>query len=163
YPDPIKLRVDSVAYDDWRDLYREKWTWDRVAKSSHNRANCFSACSWNLFVKDGIVWREEQNAVYDASRGGLPDFNPRGCQKGACHSDLEQSEARILHPLRRVGERGEGKWKRISWDEAYEMRVSTPRWLPGPRASSTTTVRRTSITGRTQSPKCVGPTRWGRH
>ncbi|MBW2402076.1 MAG: twin-arginine translocation signal domain-containing protein, partial [Deltaproteobacteria bacterium] len=38
YPDPIKLRVDSVAYDDWRDLYREKWTWDRVAKSSHNRA-----------------------------------------------------------------------------------------------------------------------------
>ena len=120
YPDPIKSPVDQISYDDWSDLYRENWTWDRVAKGSHNRANCFSACSWNLFVKDGMVWHEEQNAVYDASREGLPDFNPRGCQKGACHSDLEQSEARILHPLRRVGERGEGKWKRISWDEAYD-------------------------------------------
>ena len=120
YPDTIKSLVDQISYGDWTDLYRENWTWDRVAKGSHNRANCFSACSWNLFVKDGVVWHEEQNAVYDASREGLPDFNPRGCQKGACHSDLEQSEARILHPLRRVGERGEGKWKRISWDEAYD-------------------------------------------
>ncbi len=120
YPDPIKFPVDPISYDDWSDVYRENWTWDRIAKGSHNRANCFSACSWNLFVKDGIVWREEQNAVYDASRDGLPDFNPRGCQKGACHSDLEQSEARVLHPLRRVGERGERKWKRISWDEAYD-------------------------------------------
>jgi DMSO reductase family type II enzyme molybdopterin subunit len=66
------------------------------------------------------VWHEEQNAPYDAPREGLPDFNPRGCQKGACHSDLEQGEARVLHPLRRVGERGEGKWRRISWDEAYD-------------------------------------------
>ncbi len=120
YPDPVLSPADRAPYGDWRDIYREKWTWDRVAKGSHNRANCFSACSWNLFVKDGTVWREEQNAVYDASHEGVPDFNPRGCQKGACHSDLEQSEARVLHPLRRVGERGQGKWKRISWDQAYD-------------------------------------------
>jgi len=120
YPAASRFPVDPIAYDDWSDLYREAWRWDHIAKGSHNRANCFSACSWNLFVKDGVVWREEQNAVYDATRDGLPDFNPRGCQKGACHSDLEQGEARVLHPLRRVGERGEGKWKRISWDEAYD-------------------------------------------
>ncbi|MBW2419831.1 MAG: molybdopterin-dependent oxidoreductase [Deltaproteobacteria bacterium] len=120
YPEVVKSAARELAYGDWSDLYRERWQWDRVAKSSHNRANCFSACSWNLFVKEGVVWREEQHAVYDASREGLPDFNPRGCQKGACHSDLEQSEARIRYPLRRVGERGEGKWKRISWDEAYD-------------------------------------------
>jgi DMSO reductase family type II enzyme molybdopterin subunit len=67
-----------------------------------------------------VVWREEQHAVYEPSRPDVPDFNPRGCQKGACHSDLHLGEARLLHPLKRVGERGQGKWKRISWEEAYD-------------------------------------------
>jgi hypothetical protein len=120
HPRPVRSPARTVSYRDWSDVYRASWKWDRVARGSHNRANCFSACSWNLFVRDGIVWHEEQNAPYDAPREGLPDFNPRGCQKGACHSDLEQGEARVLHPLRRVGERGEGKWRRISWDEAYD-------------------------------------------
>ncbi len=106
------------GYASWGDLYREKWRWDRVVKGSHNRANCFSACSWNLFVKDGIVWREEQNAVYAQTNSSVPDFNPRGCQKGGCYSNLQQEESRVLYPMKRVGERGEGKWKRISWDEA---------------------------------------------
>ena len=119
YPDILKSAARKIQYDDWSDIYREQWKWDKVAKSSHSRANCFSACSWNLFVKDGIVWREEQNAVYSASRKGVPDFNPRGCQKGACHSDLHHAASRLLHPIKRVGERGEGKWKRISWDDAF--------------------------------------------
>ncbi|MDY7083417.1 MAG: molybdopterin-dependent oxidoreductase, partial [Halobacteria archaeon] len=32
--------------------------------------------------------------------------------------DYVNGAQRVKHPLRRVGERGEGKWKRISWDEA---------------------------------------------
>lgn len=63
YPDIIKTAAEKISYGDWSDVYRQKWTWDKVVKGSHNRANCFSACSWNLFVKEGIVWREEQNAV----------------------------------------------------------------------------------------------------
>ncbi len=121
YPDIIKTLAKKISYGDWSDVYREKWTWDKVVKGSHNRANCFSACSWNLYVKEGIVWREEQNTIYEQTREDVPDFNPRGCQKGACYSDLQQEESRILHPLKRIGERGEGKWKRISWDEAYDI------------------------------------------
>jgi DMSO reductase family type II enzyme molybdopterin subunit len=106
------------AYDSWQDVFRERWRWDRVVHSSHARANCISACSWNVFVRDGIAWREEQNAIYEASEPGVPDFNPRGCQKGACYTDLMYEGSRVLHPLKRVGERGSGSWKRISWDEA---------------------------------------------
>ena len=51
------------SYRSWEDLYREKWAWDRVVKGTCNRADCIAACSLNLFVKDGIVWREEQNAI----------------------------------------------------------------------------------------------------
>ncbi|MBT4518447.1 MAG: molybdopterin-dependent oxidoreductase, partial [Halieaceae bacterium] len=48
----------------------------------------------------------------------VPDFNPRGCQKGACYSDRMYDQSRLTVPLKRIGKRGEGKWKRVSWDEA---------------------------------------------
>jgi DMSO reductase family type II enzyme molybdopterin subunit len=107
------------SYQSYQDIYRESWTWDKVVHSSHARANCISGCSWQIFVKDGIAWREEQNAIYRSSEPGVvPDFNPRGCQKGASYTSLMYEASRIVHPLRRVGERGSGKWKRVSWEEA---------------------------------------------
>lgn len=110
--------VGIPRYRSWEDLYREQWRWDKVVKGTHNRANCVSACPWNLYVRDGIVWREEQAAVMAASNSSLPDFNPRGCQKGACYSALMYGPARLRYPLKREGERGSGRWRRISWDEA---------------------------------------------
>jgi len=119
-PLPALIPTESVSYDDYTDVYRKRWEWDRIAKGTHTRANCIAACSWNVFVKDGVVWREEQDAVYESPREDIPDPNPRGCQKGACYSDLQVSESRITYPMKRVGERGAGKWKRISWDTALE-------------------------------------------
>jgi DMSO reductase family type II enzyme molybdopterin subunit len=113
-----KLPSHGPSYRGWEDLYRDKWTWDRVVKGTCNRADCIAACSLNLFVKDGIVWREEQNTIYAQTNASVPDFNPRGCQKGICYSDLMYDATRIKYPLRRVGERGAGQWERISWDEA---------------------------------------------
>ncbi len=111
--------LPSVAsYRAWEDLYRKQWTWDRVVRATHLRANCAAACSWDVYVKDGIAWREEQAAVYDQTNSSLPDFGPRGCQKGACYSALSYHPARLKFPLERVGPRGSGKWRRISWDEA---------------------------------------------
>ena len=105
----------------WEDVFRQKWAWDRVVHCTHNRVNCMSACAWDVYVKDGIVWREEQSHAYDeGGRAGTPDFFPRGCQKGACYSSLMHSPQRVQYPIERVGERGSGKWKRISWDEALD-------------------------------------------
>jgi DMSO reductase family type II enzyme molybdopterin subunit len=112
-------------YRDWEDLYRERWRWDRVVRGTHTGANCVASCAWNLFVRDGLVWREEQAAPYVASNSGVPDWNPRGCQKGACYGDLSVAPSRLRYPLRRVGERGKGRWKRISWDEALDEIADT--------------------------------------
>jgi len=112
--------ASSPRYRDWRDVYRARWRWDKVARGTHTNANCVSSCAWNLYVREGIVWREEQSSPYRASNASVPDWNPRGCQKGASCSDMMQSSSRLQHPLRRVGARGEGRWKRISWDEALE-------------------------------------------
>jgi anaerobic selenocysteine-containing dehydrogenase len=61
------------------------------------------------------VVEEEQDAVYESPRHDVPDPNPRGCQKGACYTDLQIASSRVVHPLKRAGERGSGKWQRISW------------------------------------------------
>ncbi len=107
------------AYGDWRDVYRERWRWDKIVKSTHF-VNCWyqAHCCWNVYVKDGLVWREEQAGNYPQTNPDVPDFNPRGCQKGGCFSERMYDPARVRYPLKRVGPRGSASWKRISWDEA---------------------------------------------
>ncbi len=108
-------------YTSWKDLYRAQFAWDRVVKGTHH-VNCWyqRGCTFNVYVKDGLVMREEQSATYPQTNESVPDFNPRGCQKGSCYSDRMYDSSRLRHPLKRVGERGEGKWKRVSWDEAMD-------------------------------------------
>ncbi|HLA19580.1 MAG TPA: molybdopterin-dependent oxidoreductase, partial [Dehalococcoidia bacterium] len=75
-------------------------------------------CPYRVYVKDGVVFREEQAGTYATVEEGVPDMNPMGCQKGAMWSQMLYARDRVLHPLKRAGQRGEGKWKRISWDQA---------------------------------------------
>jgi len=106
-------------YGDWRDVYRRRLVWDRRVRCTH-LVNCWYQrhCCWDVFVVDGVVLREEQAGAYPQVSPDVPDFNPRGCQKGACYSALMYAPDRLRHPLRRVGERGSGRWKRVSWDDA---------------------------------------------
>ncbi len=108
----------KIRYDGLGDVYRERWTWDKVVKGSHY-SNCgWQRCAWNIYVKDGIAWREEQLATYEPVKPDLPDYNPRGCQKGGSYTERMYDDSRLTVPLKRVGKRGEAKWKRVSWDEA---------------------------------------------
>jgi DMSO reductase family type II enzyme molybdopterin subunit len=124
-PAPV-TRPPTASYAGWGDLYRDKWTWDRVAKGTHE-TNCWyqRCCNWNVYVKDGVVWREEQAATYPQTNPGVPDFNPRGCQKGAVFSQRMVDASRLRHPLKRIAARGAGRWKRISWDEALREIADT--------------------------------------
>ncbi len=115
------LPESARHYRDYRDVYRERWSWDRVSHGTHSCTNCASGgCAWDLYVRDGIVWREEQGAPYSQTNSQVPDFSPRGCQKGGSASALYRSPARVRYPLKRVGARGAGRWKRISWDDALD-------------------------------------------
>jgi DMSO reductase family type II enzyme molybdopterin subunit len=64
------------------------------------------------------VLREEAAGDFETVEAGVPDMNPAGCQKGASWSQMLYGKERVLHPLRRSGERGEGRFERVSWDEA---------------------------------------------
>ncbi len=114
----ILSKLRKVSYDGYGDVYRNKWTWDKVVRGTHY-SNCgYQRCAWNIYVKDDVVWREEQNSTYEQVNPDVPDFNPRGCQKGACFSDRMYDQSRLTQPLKRIGERGAGEWKRVSWEEA---------------------------------------------
>ena len=83
---PTEITQSDVENYDLQTLRQKEWSWDRVVKSSH-LTNCWyqKACNFNLYVKDGVVLREEQAANYPAPNDpAVPDPNPRGCQKGAC-------------------------------------------------------------------------------
>ena len=114
--DPMR----TYPYRGWESLYRKQWTWDKVVRSTHS-ANCTGSCSWNVYVKDGVMLREEQASDYPRISADLPDYNPRGCQKGACFVEYVYGAQRLRFPLIRVGKRGEGKWRRATWDEALEL------------------------------------------
>jgi DMSO reductase family type II enzyme molybdopterin subunit len=109
----------DLGYASWEDLYRRQWTWDRVAFGSHlNICWPVGSCLFHVYVRNGIVWREEQAARAEACSAAYPDYNPMGCQKGAAFHNNLYGDERLKFPLKRIGRRGEGKWERVSWDEA---------------------------------------------
>jgi DMSO reductase family type II enzyme molybdopterin subunit len=110
--------VAAYEYEGWRDVYRNRWKWDGVYWGTHC-VDCYpGSCPLRVYVRNGQVWREEQAGSFRTIEEGVPDFNPMGCQKGASWSQSLYGPDRLLYPLKRVGERGEGKWNRVSWDEA---------------------------------------------
>jgi DMSO reductase family type II enzyme molybdopterin subunit len=103
----------------WADRYRNQWKWDKVTWGSH-AVDCYpGGCPWRVYQRDGKLVREEQGGKLPMIEQGVPDMNPMGCQKGASWCHLHSSPDRITYPMKRAGERGEGKWKRVSWDEAF--------------------------------------------
>lgn len=72
---------------------------------------CIANCGVLAYVKNGRVIRLEGNPEDPMSKG-------RMCAKGLAGIQALYHPNRNKYPLRRVGERGGNKWKRISWDEA---------------------------------------------
>ena len=119
--------LETYPYRGWESLYRDQFKWDKVVRSTHS-ANCTGSCSWMVYVKDGVMVREEQASDYPRINSDLPDYNPRGCQKGACFVEYVYGAQRLKYPLIRKGlrqgkpvDRGSGQWERVSWDEALEF------------------------------------------
>jgi len=73
---------------------------------------CTNHCGVIGWVQDGLVRKIDGNPLDPNTEGNL-------CSKAQGMISYTYYPERILYPLRRVGKRGEGKWKRITWDEAY--------------------------------------------
>ncbi|WP_025289327.1 DmsA/YnfE/YnfF family dimethyl sulfoxide reductase [Bibersteinia trehalosi] len=80
--------------------------------------NCHSRCPLRMHVQDGVIkYVETDNLGTDV----YGDFHQvRACARGRSMRRRVYNPDRLKYPMKRVGKRGEGKFKRISWDEAFE-------------------------------------------
>ena len=76
--------------------------------------DCHVACGVLAHVRNGKLVKVEGDPEHPLSRGMM-------CPKGLSIKQLVYHRDRITYPMKRVGERGEGKWERISWDEALGL------------------------------------------
>jgi anaerobic selenocysteine-containing dehydrogenase len=79
--------------------------------------SCVTRCAAMGFVEDGRLVKMESHPNSIRTEGLM-------CSKGQSGPNDVYFPDRILYPMKRVGERGDGKWKRISWDEALDEMVS---------------------------------------
>lgn len=85
---------------DWENMYRQRWSHDKVVRTTHG-VNCTGSCSWKVFVKNGIITWENQQIDYPSCGPDMPEFEPRGCPRGATFSWYEYSPLRVKYPYMR--------------------------------------------------------------
>ncbi len=81
----------------WEDFYRNRWQYDKIVRSTHG-VNCTGGCSWQVYVKNGIVTWEMQATDYPDFDKDLPPYEPRGCQRGISFSWYLYSPIRVKYP-----------------------------------------------------------------
>jgi nitrate reductase alpha subunit len=89
--------IFSPEQRSWEDFYRNRWAYDRVVRSTHG-VNCTGGCSWNIYVKQGIVTWEMQALDYPRIARDIPPYEPRGCQRGISYSWYQYSPLRVKYP-----------------------------------------------------------------
>jgi anaerobic selenocysteine-containing dehydrogenase len=82
---------------------------DQTVRSTCNL--CQIGCGVLVHVKNQAVTSVEGDTESPLNKGVL-------CSKGLASLEYLYHPDRLMHPLQRVGDKGEGKWKQISWDEA---------------------------------------------
>lgn len=79
------------------DFYRDRWAHDKVVRSTHG-VNCTGSCSWKIYVSDGVITWESQQTDYPSVGPDKPEYEPRGCPRGASFSWYTYSPARVRYP-----------------------------------------------------------------
>ena len=87
---------------------------EKVAWSQCN-VNCGGNCVFQWHVKDGKITYMETDNIGD------DDLQARACLRGRSMRRWLNSPDRLLYPMKRAGKRGEGKFERISWEEAIQI------------------------------------------
>ncbi|MEE8470603.1 MAG: molybdopterin-dependent oxidoreductase [Dehalococcoidia bacterium] len=107
---------------------REKQTQEQVTMTTCS-SHCGGACGLKVYTKEDVITRIETDD------GEEPQA--RACLRGRAYRQRVYHPDRLLHPLKRAGERGEGRFQRISWDEALDTvagEIKRVRDTYGPQA-----------------------------
>jgi Tat-targeted selenate reductase subunit YnfE len=108
---PFGLKAAAVAVGGALEEPADKVVWGACS------VNCGSRCALRLHVRDNeVYWVETDNTGHDE----YGDHQVRACLRGRSIRRRINHAERLNYPMKRVGKRGEGKFERISWDEALD-------------------------------------------
>ncbi|CAM4092943.1 MULTISPECIES: selenate/tellurate reductase subunit YnfE [Lelliottia] len=108
---PFGLKSAAAAVQQAVNPAADKVVWGACS------VNCGSRCALRLHVKDDeVYWVETDNTGEDI----YGDHQVRACLRGRSIRRRINHPDRLNYPMKRVGKRGEGKFERISWDEALD-------------------------------------------
>jgi nitrate reductase alpha subunit len=96
-PSPDYREVHRVGGRQAEEFSRERWRHDKVVRSTHG-VNCTGSCSWQVYVKDGLITWETQQTDYPSVGPDSPEYEPRGCPRGAAFSWYTYSPSRVRYP-----------------------------------------------------------------
>jgi nitrate reductase alpha subunit len=96
-PTPDHREVHRKGGRQAEQFYRDRWHHDKEVRSTHG-VNCTGSCSWKVYVKDGIITWETQQTDYPSVGPDSPEYEPRGCPRGASFSWYTYSPARVRYP-----------------------------------------------------------------
>ncbi len=82
-----------------------------------------TVCPFGCGIICGIIAHEKDGKVVKVEPGDYKDTS-HICVRGLSSPRLAYHPDRLKYPMKRKGQRGEGKWERISWDEAMDMAAS---------------------------------------
>ncbi|MDK9372943.1 DmsA/YnfE/YnfF family dimethyl sulfoxide reductase [Lelliottia sp. V106_10] len=108
---PFGLKSAAAAVQQAVQPAADKVVWGACS------VNCGSRCALRLHVKDDeVYWVETDNTGEDI----YGNHQVRACLRGRSIRRRINHPDRLNYPMKRVGKRGEGKFERISWDEALD-------------------------------------------
>lgn len=109
--------VGCSSQEPLADTSETQETPETIIRTGVCRSNCMNGCVLDLHIRDGKLVRTTAHEMPD------PDYQ-RICPKGLTQPARVYSAERLQYPMRRTGERGEGEFERITWDEAIDEIVS---------------------------------------
>src|SRR5260221_5515833 len=113
-------RVAATAPAPSAQRQRQSWE-ERMASASERRKVVRAACPHDCPDTCAMLVTVENGRAMEVR--GAPDHPPTAgtlCTKVARYLERTYSPARVLHPMKRVGRKGEGRFARITWDEALD-------------------------------------------
>ncbi|MCH7960847.1 MAG: molybdopterin-dependent oxidoreductase [Planctomycetes bacterium] len=115
---PLENFPPMEEWDDWTEYDANAWPKKverRYRLVPTTCFNCEAACGLVAYIdkETGKIRKLEGNPHHPGSRG-------RNCAKGPATLNQIEDTSRILYPLKRVGERGSGKFERTTWDEVLD-------------------------------------------
>ncbi len=85
---------------------------------------CVNKCAAMARVENGVVTKLDPNPMFPKSRNML-------CPRGNAGIQELYDPDRLKYPMIRIGEKGEGKFKRVTWEEAYDAILNGTDKFPG--------------------------------